>query len=93
MTNLPNRQGAAHVREREGHVCAERESPPLAYEASEYTLRTEVLAQAVDVLPQSITKRYHLTGSYLGEIPKKGRNRYLWWHVGAPARLKNGRGK
>ncbi len=93
MTNLPKRQGAAYGREREVRNFAEREPPPLAYEATEYTLRTDVLAQAVDVRPQSIIKQYHLTGSYLGEIPKKGRNRYLWWHVGAPTRLKNGGGK
>lgn len=58
-------------------------------QAEGYTLTTKHLAGAVNVRPQTITRRYWATGSYFGEVPKKGLNRHLWWLSGAPGRLKN----
>jgi hypothetical protein len=55
----------------------------------EYALKTSEFAKKVagDILPQSVHRRYCLTGSYYGVVPKKLPNGRLDWPEDAELKL------
>lgn len=53
-------------------------------------LTTEQLASVLHLRPQSIRKRYMVTGSYHGVRPVKLPNRYLAWPTDAVEQLLSG---
>lgn len=57
--------------------------------SSNRRLSTEEFATAISLKPQSIRKRYSLTGSYHGVRPVKLPNRRLLWPVDALEVLAN----
>lgn len=66
--------------------------PPQGDDADEdFILTTDDLAAALRIAPQTLRKRLCLTGSYFGEVPRKGRNGRWWWSRHAPVRLRTGR--